>query len=159
MDPPCFSHATVRALACLLVWVLGGACHQGHSGMLVHGCEDLGPSYCTCGGIPCGRRHGWWYWHVLAMSKICWHRQVDDGIWAHFPLVLVWDPGGTFFAGLWPLLAAAFSLQCLFGEVSSLEHWGRLNLSNWPSVQRAAHSLFSPGWCPLIHLCLEALDR
>ena len=47
---------------------------------------------------------------------------------AHFPLVLVWDPGGTFFTGPWPLLAATFSLQCLCGEVASLVRWGQIEL-------------------------------
>ena len=144
-------------LACLSVWVLGGACHQGQSGMLAPGCEDLGPPSCTYGGVLCGRTHGWWYWHVLLMSKI--YRQVDDGIWTHSTLVLVWDPGGSFFTGSWPFLAAAFSLQCLCGEVSSLVRWGRVNLSTWSAVQRAAYSFFLPGWCPLTHLCLQALDR
>ena len=77
------------------------------------------------------------------MSKI--YRQVDDGIWTHSPLVLVWDPGGSFFTGSWPLLAAAFSLQCLRGEVSSLVRWGRIEFVYMVSGSTCCLLLFLAG--------------
>ena len=45
----------------------------------------------------------------------------DDRMRAHFPLVLVWILVVlvlAFFAGPWPLLAIAVSLQCFSSEVS-----------------------------------------
>ena len=37
----------------------------------------------TYHGVVLSRTHGWWYWHED-------RELADDGIWAHFPLVLVW---------------------------------------------------------------------